>query len=312
MMAAAAPERNFLKIEEGVSPTVSDEHRNPSSRSYLGTNRRWMWGLVVALCCIFPVAALLRSHTQATVNQHAGNIAGVSQLSQPSSLIGQAFIAARAPSQAVSPLHAYVPSGMSKEQWAKVQKKEADAKKTKKFGLGGARGFESRSMQSFQEARERGEADHLFPVNPADVASGKIALKDVPYMQRGGSWKNSDLKGKKGWMTTGFGMRAYNDGKAAKMKENQYDKKYNNLKPNIGVFDGVALDWTGKGSQDKTQNTVANRAAKNGISQDQQMWRDSGALSDREIRAMNQKRRGAPKINSGEAKEKAGGFFGWR
>jgi hypothetical protein len=305
MMAATAPERNFLKIEEGVSPTVSDEHRNPS-------NKRWMWGSVVALCCIFPVAALLRSHTQATVNQHAGSIAGISQLSQPSSLIGQAFIAARAPSRAASPLHAYVPSGMSKEEWAKVQKKEADAKKTKKFGLGGARGFESRSMQSFQEARERGEADHLFPVNPADVASGKIALKDVPYMQRGGSWKNSDLKGKKGWMTTGFGMRAYNDGKAAKMKENQYDKKYNNLKPNIGIFDGVALDWTGKGSRDKTQNTVANRAAKNGISQDQQMWRDSGALSDREIRAMNQKRRGAPKINSGEAKEKAGGFFGWR
>jgi hypothetical protein len=306
MMAAAAPERNFLKIEEGVSPTVSDEHRDPSNR-----NKRWMWGSVVALCCIFPVAALLRSHTQATVHQHA--IAGVSQLSQPSSLIGQAFIAARAPSRVASPLYGYVPSGMSKEEWAKVQKKEADAKKTKKFGLGGARGFESRSMQSFQEARERGEADHLFPVNPADVASGKIALKDVPYMQRGGSWKNSDLKGKKGWMTTGFGMRAYNDGKAAKMKENQYDKKYNNLKPNIGIFDGVALDWTGKGSQDKTQNTVANRAAKNGISQDQQMWRDSGALSDREIRAMNQKKRGAPKINVGDAKEKAGGFtFPWR
>jgi hypothetical protein len=294
---------NFLKIEDGVSPTMCDEHRNESNRTYKGL----MWGSVIALCCLFPVAALLRSYTQSTADQHPGNNAGTSQLSQPSS-----FIAARPPSRAVSPLHAYVPSGMSKEEWAKIQKKEKEAKSKKKFGLGGARGFESRSMQSFQEARERGEADHLFPVNPADVASGKIALKDVPYMQRGGSWKNSDLKGKKGWMTTGFGMRAYNDGKAAKMKENQYDKKYNNLKPNIGVFDGVALDWTGKGSRDKTQNTVANRAAKNGISQDQQMWRDSGALSDREIRAMSQKKRGAPKINVGDDKEKAGGFFGWR
>jgi hypothetical protein len=309
MMAAAAPERNFLKIEEGVSPTVSDEHRNPSSRSYLGTNRRWMWGLVVALCCIFPVAALLRSHTQATVNQHAGNIAGVSQLSQPSSLIGQAFIAARAPSRVASPLYGYVPSGMSKEEWAKVQKKEADAKKTKKFGLGGARGFESRSMQSFQEARERGEADHLFPVNPADVASGKIALKDVPYMQRGGSWKNSDLTGKKGWMQTGFGMTAFNDGKAQKAKENKYDKMYNNVKPNIGIFDGVALDWTGKGERGG-KDTIGARAAKNGISNDQQMWRDAGALTEKQAlkRAKN-----APKINFDKNKEKAGGFtFPWR
>ena len=195
---------------------------------------------------------------------------------------------------------------MSKEEWAKIQKKEVEAKKTKKFGLGGARGFESRSMQSFQEARERGEADHLFPVNPADVASGKIPLKDVPYMQRGGSWKNSDLKGKKGWMTTGFGMRAFNDGKAKTMKEKEYDKKYNDLKPNIGIFDGEALDWIGLGAHGN-KDTVGARAAKNGISKDQQMWRDAGALSEKEIRAKN-----APKINFGEVKEKAGGFFGWR
>jgi hypothetical protein len=289
---------NFLKIEDGVSPTVCDEHRNVSKGTYKGL----LWGSVIALCCLFPVAALLRSHTQATADQHPGNNAGSSQLSQPSS-----FIAARPPSRAVSPLHAYVPSGMSKEEWANIQKKEKEAKSKKKFGLGGARGFESRSMQSFQEARERGEADHLFPVSPADVASGKIALKDVPYMQRGGSWRNTDLKKKgKGWMTTGFGMRAFNDGKAKTMKENKYDEKNNGAKPSISIFGGEALDWTGLGARGN-KDTVGARAAKNGISKDQQMWRDAGALSEKEIRAKN-----APKINFGEVKEKAGGFFGWR
>ena len=40
-------------------------------------------------------------------------------------------------------------------------------------------------------ALEKGEADHLYAVNPEDVRKGKIALKDVPYMQRGGAWDNS-------------------------------------------------------------------------------------------------------------------------
>ena len=45
-------------------------------------------------------------------------------------------------------------------------------------------------------------------------------------MQRGGSWNNNDLRKKgKGWMQTGFGMTAFNDGKAAKVKENKYDEK---------------------------------------------------------------------------------------
>jgi hypothetical protein len=287
---------NFLKIEEGVSPT---ELRNPSNRTYLGTYKRWMVGSVIALCFIFPAVALLRS--QATPERNADNNAGTSQ-----------FIAARPlglGQPRASPLHAYVPSGMSKEEYAKLKKKEADAKKNKNFGAGGARGFESRSFASFQAARERGEADHLFPVDPKKVASGEIPLKDVPYMQRGGSWKNSDLTGKKGWMQTGFGMTAFNDGKAQKAKENKYDKMYNNVKPNIGIFDGVALDWTGKGERGG-KDTIGARAAKNGISNDQQMWRDAGALTEKQAlkRAKN-----APKINFDKNKEKAGGFtFPWR
>ena len=113
---------------------------------------------------------------------------------------------------------------MSPEAYAAMKKKEEADRKKKQFGKGGARGFESRSMQSFVAGLEKGETKHLFPVNPEKVRKGEIALKDVPYMQRGGSWDNSDLKGKAGWMNTGFGMRAYNDGKADIKKMTDKDK----------------------------------------------------------------------------------------
>ena len=98
----------------------------------------------------------------------------------------EAFLRPAAPKVSTS-LAAYVPSGMSPEEYAKLKKREADAKKKKNFGAGGARGFESRSMASFMRAQERGEAEHLFPVDPEKVKTGEIPLKDVPYMQRGGS-----------------------------------------------------------------------------------------------------------------------------
>ena len=211
-----------------------------------------------------------------------------------------ALIAPAATSSAVSStrLNAYVPSGMSKEEWAKIQKKEKDAKKGKNFGVGGARGFQSRSFNSFVSAMEKGEAGHLFAVNPEDVRSGKVALKDVPYMQRGGSWDNSDLGGKKGWMTTGFGMKAFNDGKADTSNVKKWtkeDKKYAGAEKNVGLF-----SWgspTGK-------EGVAERAKKNGISADQQMWRDSGALGKKDIAKMA-KRGSQANINAPEKK-----FFG--
>ena len=86
---------------------------------------------------------------------------------------------------------------MSPEAYAAMKKKEEADRKKKQFGKGAARGFESRSMQSFVAGLEKGETKHLFPVNPAKVRTGEIALKDVPYMQRGGSWTNSDLTQKK-------------------------------------------------------------------------------------------------------------------
>jgi len=102
----------------------------------------------------------------------------------------------------------YVPDGLSPEQWEKIKKKERAAK----TGLGrvGARGFKSRSMQSFHEALELGEAKHLMPVDPRLVKSGKIKMEDVPYMQRGGSWDNSDVKGakKKRWLKSDMQFEA--------------------------------------------------------------------------------------------------------
>ena len=117
-------------------------------------------------------------------------------------------------------------------------------------------------------------------------------------MQRGGAWDNSDLAGKKGWQTTGFGMRAWNDGKAEKKRELASDKKYNDIKPDIGIF-GQAVNWGGGA---RGGDELADRAKKNGVSADQQMWRDSGALSQKEIERMNAGRRmvgrGAPNVGT--------------
>jgi hypothetical protein len=43
-------------------------------------------------------------------------------------------------------------------------------------------------MQAFQEAMERGEAEHLMPVFNAQerIKKGELKPEDIPYMQRGG------------------------------------------------------------------------------------------------------------------------------
>merc|ERR1712038_1531161 len=99
----------------------------------------------------------------------------------------------------------------------------------------GPRGFKSRSMKSFQEALERGEATHLVPVfNAKDkLKSGQIRKEDIPYMQRGGSWDNSDVKG------------------ARKAKWLKSDKDYASggykKEQSVSIFGvGEGLDWTGK------------------------------------------------------------------
>jgi len=199
-------------------------------------------------------------------------------------------------------LKAYVPDGMTPEAYKKLKDAEKKKASTKNFGKGGARGFESRSMMSFQLAMERGEAKHLMPVNPADVKSGKIALKDVPYMQRGGSWNNDDLRnGKskgKGWVKTGFGMTAYNDGKAKKMKENKFDKEYNILAKNPNQLGNgrQKLDWTSGYARWGTKSLSVERKGQT----DADMWRQAGALSAKEA----SKRRAAPKLTDKEMTRK--------
>jgi hypothetical protein len=111
-------------------------------------------------------------------------------------------------------LFGYVPDGFTKESYAKFKVRvttnrretpafqkasesmltfalspttslQADEKKklaTKNLGGLGPRGFKSRSMQSFQEAMERGEAEHLLPVFNAEerVRKGEIKREDIP------------------------------------------------------------------------------------------------------------------------------------
>lgn len=117
----------------------------------------------------------------------------------------------------------YVPSGMTPEQYKKLKQKEKEEKSQKKFGAFGPQTFKSRSMQSFQKDLETGKADHLMPMMNAKelLKKGKIKTEDIPYMQRGGAWDNSDVKG------------------AKKKKGNRYDANYQqNEKPG-------GIDWMG-------------------------------------------------------------------
>lgn len=101
--------------------------------------------------------------------------------------------------QRLAPLNAYVPAGMTLQEYNKI--KAADQKKNagKNLGALGPRGFKSRSMQSWQQAYERGETDHsIAPFGYRErLQKGEIKKSEVPYMVRGGSWDNSDVFGAK-------------------------------------------------------------------------------------------------------------------
>lgn len=83
----------------------------------------------------------------------------------------------------------YIPSGISKAQWAKMKEDEKNKKNGKNLGQSGITTFKSRSFSDWQKAG----GVNLFPVNPKGLDP-----KDIPYMQRpGGMADNSDLIGKK-------------------------------------------------------------------------------------------------------------------
>jgi hypothetical protein len=153
-----------------------------------------------------------------------------------------------------SRLYGYIPSGFTPEQYKQFQeseKKKAAAKKN--LGNMGPRGFKSRSMQSFQEAMERGEATHLMPVFNAKerVKKGEIKVQDIPYMQRGGSWDQSDVKG------------------AKKNRWLKSDKEYSSggfrKEQSVSVFGkGEGLDWSGKRARSGPAENIPGAAPKFG------------------------------------------------
>mmetsp|Transcript_22137 Transcript_22137/g.30809 ORF Transcript_22137/g.30809 Transcript_22137/m.30809 type:complete len:231 (-) Transcript_22137:170-862(-) len=147
----------------------------------------------------------------------------------------------------------YVPDGFTPESYKKFQEKEAK-KKTAKKNLGGLgpRGFKSRSMQSFQEAMERGEATHLMPVFNAKekINSGELRPEDIPYMQRGGSWDNRDIKSaknRKKWLKS----------------DKEYATGGYKKEQSVSIFGyGEGLDWTGKNKRKGPSESVVGAAPK--------------------------------------------------
>lgn len=151
-------------------------------------------------------------------------------------------------------LYGYVPSGFTPEQYKKFKEQEAKKKASmKNLGGVGPKGFKSRSFQSFQEALERGEAAHLLPVMNAKerVRKGELKLEDIPYMQRGGSWDDSDVNGakKKKW------LQSDKDYAAGGYKKEQ----------SISIFGvGEGLDWTGTRARSRPPESAVGAAPKFG------------------------------------------------
>jgi hypothetical protein len=143
-------------------------------------------------------------------------------------------------------IFAYIPDGLSAEQWNKIKKQEATKYNGIDLGRLGPRGFKSRSMEAWQKAYERGEADHAFaPFNFQEkLRKGLITKSDVPYMVRGGSWDNSDVFGAKRlkW------LREDKDYAAGGFKKQQSASL---------LGSGPGFDWAGKRTRDENlQNRV--------------------------------------------------------
>mmetsp|Transcript_24650 Transcript_24650/g.36750 ORF Transcript_24650/g.36750 Transcript_24650/m.36750 type:complete len:214 (-) Transcript_24650:136-777(-) len=165
--------------------------------------------------------------------------------SSTEALVNPALSTVRSSSKIVA--YGYIPDGFTADSYKKFKEEEAKKKKKNLGGLG-PRGFKSRSMQSFQEAMERGEAAHLLPVFNAKerIAKGELKPEDIPYMQRGGSWDQSDIKG------------------AKKKKWLQSDKEYAEggfkKEQSVSVFGfGKGLDWTGARDRSGPEGVMAEK-----------------------------------------------------
>jgi hypothetical protein len=141
----------------------------------------------------------------------------------------------------------YVPDGFTADTYKKFKAEENKKKQSKNLGGVGPRGFESRSMQSFQEAMERGEASHLMPVFNAKerIKKGTLRKEDVPYMQRGGKWDNTDIKGaknKKKWLSS----------------DKDYASGGFRKEQSVSILGyGEGLDWTGRKGRSGPEGVMA-------------------------------------------------------
>ena len=81
------------------------------------------------------------------------------------------------------------------------------------------------------------------------IARGEIKAEDVPYMQRGGSWDNSDIKGakQKRWLAS----------------DKQYASGGYKKEQSVSIFGyGQGLDWTGKAAKTGPAQTIKGAPAK--------------------------------------------------
>ena len=142
-------------------------------------------------------------------------------------------------------LNAYVPDGLTAEQYQAIKKQEKNKYAGKNLGALGPRGFQSRSMEAWQKAYEKGQASHSFaPFNFRErLSKGEISVKDVPYMVRGGHWDNRDVKGSKRTKWTRED-RAYANG--------GYKKEQS-----VSILgSGPGLDWTGTQNRDAPRRII--------------------------------------------------------
>jgi hypothetical protein len=140
----------------------------------------------------------------------------------------------------------YVPEGLTPEQYAKIRQQESEKIKGKNLGKLGPRGFKSRSMQAWQEAYERGEAAHSFASvgYKEKLKLGLMKWEDVPYMIRGGSWDNSDVKGAKNRL------------KWTK-KDREYARGGYKREQSVSILgSGPGFDWTGTGNRDSNEKRL--------------------------------------------------------
>jgi len=135
---------------------------------------------------------------------------------------------------------------MSPEQYRKLRSREQAEHKQKKYAAFGPQSFKSRSLKSFQQDMEKGRVGHLLPMfnSKEKLEKGIIKKEDIPYMQRGGSWDNSDVK------------------TAKKLKWNKADETYDGGQSYVGG----RLDWSGHGMNfggpgQKVQSQQKNKSA---------------------------------------------------